>query len=417
LFDNNVADTDNYLIYNYNAFAYSMIEGLWFEAKNSVEKFYYGYCTGGSGRVQNIRFANCKWVNFMEGVTVDGSTDTSENVWTNCKIQGVPSGGTFLQVINNAQSVDYNFYGCDMELISGIAFKFLAGGNLNVFGGSMITNNNGQLFYANDPSGSKIGTGNDSFNFFGTRTEIRDTSTLFYFQCVGKLTFDNCQLTVLTVGKETVNKGTLDTHGTVVFRGCRNFYYYTILTMDSDYAYIDTPLMIFTDCLLNAQIGTLVTTTHTGSNKGGMGKAIVERCRSYAHGEPVNTTLNKTWGYINNTIPKHTYIYRAGPVFTQGLPNNTTTTFKLPIGAIIRKVIIVHNASTSGAYDYTIQSSDATPVVFAQMLSQNGTVANTVMSADLWYEVVDEAHRTINVVAGGATPTNPQSGYIVVEYI
>lgn len=418
VFNNNVSDTDNYLFYNYDLYGYSEIANIRLTSQNGTEKCFYYYSTS-AGNAQSITYRNVILTGFAEGIRYDGTIMTSEMDYYSIKVEQVPASGVGI-VVNNNNSLNHNFYACEFENISGVGIRIDAGGCCNFFGGSYISADGGTVFKTTDTSGSHVGTNTNNFNFYGIRTEMNGTGLLFDIANNVNLLFSGCNLTVEKSGVGN-SRGIVGPYSSnVSFISCHSRYHYQVRVDNSSY-YNGSCRMRFLDCTLADLISNYVTLSGSTSNIAGYPVIESNFTRPIAttgnSAKPVyDESLYKTQTNMSPSVPVKSLFLRTGADGNGGLPANGTTTFTLPLNAIITKVRIVHNVSTlSGTFTYTVQSNDGTPVVFATMSSVANTAAQNAISSDLWYHVSSSTLQTINLVQSGTNST--QNGYIVIDYI
>lgn len=416
VFDSNISDEDNFLIYNNDKYGYSEIKDIRFTAKNNVEKFMFS-TVAASGNAASIMYKNIVIKGFQMGIQFNGSIMCSEIDYYSIKIIDVPVGGIGI-LVDNPQSVNHNFYGCDFEVIYGTALQFKRGGCANVFGGSMIAFDGGVILRTTDNSGSGIGTNNNTFNFYGIRTELSGLSKVFDVRSYVELTFTGCNLTVEKSSGGAI-RGILGPNASyVTFRDCNNSYRYQVTTNES--AYVNGACrVLFDNCTLREQLSALVSVSPL-VNQAGLPLITAVNTRNKHStsdniGQIIDSTLNKERSNVNAVVPVKTVFVRTGTDYNGGLPNNNGHSFKLPLESIITKIRIVHNPSNVvGSFGYKVVNDDET-VVFAEMSPTAHSSSVTVSSEDLWYRVDTEDKRGLKIVQTGTNST--QSGYIVVDYI
>lgn len=416
VFDSNVTDTDNtnFLIYNSDKYGFSEIKNVRFTAKNQVEKLFYMSSTT-SGNGQSIVFDNVVLEGFMEGLYFDGNIMCSEIDYYSVKIKNVPVGGRGI-FVSNPQSVNHNFFACDMEAISGVGVEFAKGGCANFFGGSYIAVGDGIVFKTSSISGD-IGTSNHTFNFYGIRTELFSNAKIFDVLSYVDLSFDGCNLTVQD--NNTIIRGILGQNRTnVSFKNCHTRYKFQV-RIDNN-VYNNGPCRVHFDCCtLEDQLSNIVTLNGSTSNVAGYPLIDAINTRYVAGGvgqKPfVDVAINKEKTNISPVIPVKSVFFRTGVNHNEGLPANAGGTFTLPLHAIITKVRIVHNVSNLvGTCSYDVKNNDGT-VTFVSMPSTAQNVFVSAISSDLWYLVDTEVKRTIQITQAGTDVS--QSGYVVVDYI
>jgi hypothetical protein len=412
-FDNNVADIDNYLIYNNNLWGFSEIKNIRFVSKNNTEKWMYMSAgDGGIMNAQSIRFDNVIIDGFKMGLYLDGTMGTSELDIYSCKFWNIPVGGHGIYC-NNTQSVNHNLHSTDLEAILGTGIEYAKGGCLNVFGGSWIATGDAVLLKTSDSTGIGIGWGNGNFNFYGMRSELGDNAKLFDTKGYTHINYSDCNLATET-SNPGASRGTVrDSNATVSFKGGICKYKFDIEVINGS-SYLSPPY-VTSDGTIGLSGASFL---HNNVNNNSGYPVIDIKNSPTQYGEELkDVTINKGVSGKLVTFETKCVAFRNGYDYTQGLPGATPCTFKLPLGAIILKVRIIHKYTAlygATTHNYTVKNYDNT-VTFVTATGVVNTFDGAITSNDLWYEIDTEAKRTINVAQTGDTHEAP--GYILVEYI
>ena len=86
--------------------------------------------------------------------------------WKKCK---------HVYYLNELQSLNHNFYGCDAVEISGHAFEISGGGSIHWFGGSFVLVGSGSLLHFSE-GGQGYAQNSGNISFSGIRVEFRDST-------------------------------------------------------------------------------------------------------------------------------------------------------------------------------------------------------------------------------------------------
>ena len=162
---------DKYMFYNNDKWYHINFSDLTFYGditKNT--NFMYSYSTGNA---QNYTFQRVTWENFNYVFHLEGSNNNSEFSWYHCNFNGVINKGLYIPNEGNDQFVNYNFYGCNYEVSKGTFIDVKKGGNVNIFGGSLMYysgHTGGERFFLLD--GYTHTAGVQRFLCEGTRVEI-----------------------------------------------------------------------------------------------------------------------------------------------------------------------------------------------------------------------------------------------------
>lgn len=123
---------------------------------------------------QGFSFDNIFFESLAVALETTGTILGSETTGVDCTFRGC---GKCL-VLNNEQSVNHRFYGCDFELFdeSLIEVGSGGGGNLNIHDASIIPINGAKIF--DITRSANLGRNNGLFTFSGIRSELRDDSII-----------------------------------------------------------------------------------------------------------------------------------------------------------------------------------------------------------------------------------------------
>jgi hypothetical protein len=225
IYDVPSAGENDYLIYNDNLFGFTQFSGITFASANvtSEQNFMYYKSTG---LAQNFSFTDCKFVNFSLLFNVQGTANSSEVTFINCKFNRF-SDAAFR--FNNSQAVNWRFFGCDAEVFTGTLFENLQGLNVYWFQGSIIPAPFGTIIRI--PSGANAdgsGAGNNPIaTFYGVRFELRGSgsnySKLFWNEKLAfyaAVIFNQCGMGGLNLSGQPVD------HCVIDFRDNSKLYFY-----------------------------------------------------------------------------------------------------------------------------------------------------------------------------------------------
>lgn len=411
-----------------------------------VGGFFHNNGTGNEKwAVATFIFERVYLTGFKRGYRADGDVMTSEVTFRDSRFRNTPPEGyCFWQ--NNKQGVNINFYSTHMELIEGIAFKFSAGGCLNVYGGSYILSGEGMFFESLEKTGYNIDFGNNNFNFYGIRLELRDpVSGFLNMYSRAKLNFNNCSLAYQT-SKGSIRSTVVSEIGSLRFVEC-SYGYKMRLKVRNGGAYAMKPMhVVFEGCQLTDELHNLfevvgVDNTDTSNeitlvNTGGYPKVEAKNCYTmdennhykhqnvslYRHvcGASFNTDSKKIM-----TIGKTDSIKRQVGNLSFGLPGGSYTV-DIPVGATITKVIVYHMPQLPGieppangkgkTFKYKVRLG-------SRDIFETGTFTHTedkcFSSGDVVMYAADETDTlTIeNTSEQGQGQGIYQRGYTMVEYI
>lgn len=403
---------DNYLIRNENRELRVNYYGIRFQGNAASEnsKFYY---MNSSGTGQSIRFWDCMWYQFYSIMEIEGSANASEMLYTGCKTSNI-YGPAY--VVDNVQSLNHNFHGCDFEVHFADIFKFTKGGILNFFGGSLIlfdhptSGTSGSVINVSGAA-SEIGSNNWNYNFHGVRTELHGTSTLVSQQAAGKITFRDSNTEVIT-GDATRNIASINESGWVMFDGGHvNGKFNLVGNSASAWS---TPWRQAELLVENATLGQDFQVTRVAlDNSGGNGRWRIRGCKKQ------QDTANPTqiWDEDNGFQYGYSGITCSSKFAVVGrqdgnLPaTGTEVSITIPLNAKIISARLVHTGQ-AGPTGLTYRlHNDNDSVTFA---TWNFDATDTVSEKqDFWHDA-GSLNRTLKLVSNAPSTYN---GYVIVEYI
>lgn len=413
--DGETLPEDNYLYVNDDQDLKVMFKGLRFEGDQTNKNSRFMYMTS-DGIAQSVRFLDVQWAYFENIATIEGELNASELLYIGCKSM-VSYGAQF--VIDNPQSLNHCYHGCDFESAYGDIWHFKAGGMLNVYGGSLIMGGNGEadgaVLHLDDVVGSGIGSSNATFNFFGVKTELKDDSQFLNGQARATVTLVGCNTEVITDDDSRVAYTLLDGCNLVVNGGRFNGKVHLQAINASSYAQAGRPAVF---SAVDTYLGVNFEITRDDvANAGGEGRAVIQRCKR-AQTTGVHDVLDQDDGIrggSHTAASRSLYaVVRAGDK-TGGLPQQTTAIgLKLPLGSVILSLRLYHPAQAGGTEQvYYLRNADADTI-------EDWTFdANSLQTTktDLYYVCDTENRRTLSFVGDAGNAAASYSGYLLVEYV
>ena len=219
-------ETEKFLIDNKAVIGNTTFEGIRFES-NYKGKFMNAQ-GGAPGMAQSFIFEKCYWLYFKEIMNVTGNTMMSEVTFTDCKIKEMDATSTVFR-FDNAQAVNWRFYGTEIESFEGVCFEFLKGTTISYYQGSIIPLATGTVFKVPSTADyNAFGTGNSpQIQLDGVRFELRTYSILLDIQQPNvnlRGMFTNCGMGGTNLTSD-VNHKTIRTkgRGRFIFDNCENW--------------------------------------------------------------------------------------------------------------------------------------------------------------------------------------------------
>jgi hypothetical protein len=370
---------------------------------------------------QNFAFHDCEFRNLNVVFATEGTGITSECRWYTSKFHTINT----VMVLNNEQTVNLEFHGCDAEVVAShfITVGVGGGGGVDWFGGSIISDGaaTSTQWLINATGSSFLTGGNRDFNFYGVRTELRSVNAglVRCTELAGRLDvhFYSCNFANVAGGNRTVVD--VGANKTVTFHGCdipSTFLYRLELASGSIGAVDHSGLVRFESCALPINVSDKITLSSS------YGRAIGRNCTVQVTGS-TNYAADFDYNWENSeqggagAQKKVATIHmaaRAWPVST------TERTVVLPAGAMIMNLYILRPVGGSGSVAYQLRVGNGdksvtygtstlgveTNVHSIEVLNlkrQVGTTTNE-RTVRLWADPPGS-----NAVAGG--------GYAIVEYI
>lgn len=423
---------------------------------NGSNKFFGLYTQDGAPT--SFRFNNVSFEKLSEFVSIRyGTANANGDMFKFFQCKGVmPENSTIFAIWNatNSQSVAHDFVQCDFDT-EGYIWYIKSGGSINAYGGSWTGTPKSHLFHI-EGLGTAIGRGNNNFTVNGVRIEIRrgtdpgviNNGSLFYLNAVAKLQFKDMsfgQLTSNSAGQDAdVQYGIIDTYGEVSFENCliaKTFKKKMVINSNS-YAASYRPTIKYANCTMEEEAGKLVSIDQTNNVNNGAsnGKIVVENSVGYrTNGTdtqmPVDVSINTHYGYSDSSDRVKTFTFSQSPnMLSAGIKvpvtggTTSTSTFKLPIGARVKKVYFVYyKAPVFGAYtnQFTVSLLGGDGVTNKLLASTvlnmaNGVVGDYVLfpTSEFMYLITDATKQTMTLEATGSqVGAGAIPGYVMVEYI
>lgn len=334
-----------------------------------------------------------------------------------------------VMTLDNPQAVVYEFFGTDI-LTKGSVVKVLSGGgNVNFFGGSCImldkAGETAPSYLLDVASTATISSGNNNYQFNGTRFEFRNT----YKRIVRSdgnttetsVTFNSCGFgSVMGGTREAVLIGAKKR---VTFNDCTLSEYFTytltgnITTANSAYS----GLLMFNRC----DVGTGSATEALFKRitfSGTAGRVISKDC--FQRGSTSLYTTNVTdfdLNHRNRLTREPSPVLKSVSLKPKDLSfpfvdGTNEYTVEFPVGTLIKNIFIRKEAATSSSSDYQIKiGTDDKVTVLGQ--STLGAHSNEhKIELNNLYLVTDATNSKLRLWAGGTANVTKTGGVAVIEY-
>lgn len=410
------------------------------------------YCTGANaatatfmksnstGEAQNYVFRRCNWGGVWQyGIDLTGTNNNGEMVWDACDVYG--TWASFLHAGSSSTSdqfVNYNFFACNIVQTAGDFVDMAKGGNINVWGGSLIHVGNGnettssqQILFA--LRGASHSAGTPRLNVDGVRVEHRhDQSQLVYCEwATGLVKFTSCDTgafqPVLTTPTNVVQAefgANAQSYPEIVFDNCtlmgkHNYHFET-----GTYNFVHRIEYRSSEIESFLQAKDFINYVNDSSTDTGRAPAVkFTGCRSGLSTD-YKETFDTTVGWqnsVNVVVSPKVLSIRLPWSGTSGLPSSGLSTWNanLPLNAIITRVRCFKGAggSTSATnVTYTLTDADATVIATAVTGGSAWNASWVYDSGLLRYPCSTDNKRKLTLTSANITETT-QDSFFLVDYL
>lgn len=429
---------NQYLLRNADDWLHCTFEDITFKSTVSTASFMLSNSTGGA---QNYAFNRCNWEGTWKyGIELTGNNVNSELSWYHCGIYGDWTAFLYSDTTAGSdQFLDYNFFACNNEVSTGHFIDMARGGNINVWGGSLIHIGNGtqsgssaQTFFmlrGGDHSG-----GVQRLFVSGARVEHRhENSTLIDCEWKrGNVTFLSCdtesQQYEITNPQNVIQAKfgiSGDQAPIIVWDSCTLMGKHRYSYDNNSWQY--RRIVKYKSCEIETftRAVDFVTINGVGSpgNTAGQPTVAFDNCRpgglyTTTYLEPFNCTLG--WQSAGNAEPqRHTASLRlpAGQLPSSG--TQTTWNITLPLNAVITKVRAGKpSGGSSSSTNFTYTLTDGTPTTIATAAGNGSTAWSAGFkyeSGDLWFNCNTDTKRTLTLTSANITEGSTSS-YFLIDY-
>lgn len=414
---------DSCLLRNVDDWLHLTFEDLTFNSDSTTSTFMESYSTGGA---QNYVFNRVNWTGtWKRGVNLTGTNTNSEYTWFHCGWYGTIVDG-FLYVgatDTSDQFLNYNFVVPQFEVQSGSLAVLYKGGNVSVWGGSLIHINPTSTSRMFELRGTSHGYGVCRFLMAGSRMEHRTVfSQLVYSEWPdGVLTFVNIdtssQTNVASMATAILAEFAFgNTSGpTVEWIGCRLSGKHSYGVQNS--GWLGAARVHYRSCVMtnHANPHDFITSSVTGgSNLGGLPAVAFEACRGTDATKTTGWGTTVNWERNLRSVPRRRSISVKSAAGTSPIASGPQTVY-LPLNAVITRVYAVKpagGASTSSTWEYNLADGNAVTVASLTAATTVWNTAWTRSSGELFHLCSSENARTLTL-----TPLNITEGSASLSYV
>lgn len=426
-----------YLMRNTDDWLGITFEDITFRSTVSTASFMLSNSSGGP---QNYVFNRCDWEGTWKyGIELTGTDVNSEMSWFHCNIYGDWTAFFYSDTTAGSdQFLNYNFFGCQSETSTGNFIDMARGGNINVWGGSLIHFGNGTQSTSAAQTFFKL-RGGDHFGgvqrlcVIGARVEHRHENSVL-IDCEwkrGNVTFQSCdtesQQYILT-NPQNVVQAKFGINGDVVpiivWDGCTLMgkHQYSYDNNSWQYRRVATYRSCEVETFDRAVDFVSINAVGSPTNTGGQPAVRFENCRAgqlYTNSylQPFDCVLG--WQAATNAEPqRHTASIRL-PQGGLPLTGQTTWNITLPLNAVITKVRAGKpSGGTSSSTNFSYTLTDGTPTTIATAVGNGSTAWSAGFkyeSGDLWFNCNTDTKRTLTLTSANIDQ-NTSASYFLIDY-
>nr|AYQ73805.1 twin-arginine translocation signal domain-containing protein [Cohnella candidum] len=416
-----------YMLYNDDAWMFLTIADIEFVSQNAANNFMYSYSEGGA---QNYTFERCLWTgSWNEIFRLEGSNTNSEMTWYHCGFSGAIKRAVYVPAAKGSdQFLNYNFFACQFEVSQGDYLIFEKGGNINVWGGSLIHRDDekgGTFFKLMNGSHAN---GVQRFLCIGARFEHRNESSQL-IDCGwndGTVSFISCDMSSqafrLDPAVHAVFRSANQKMPNIKFQECslmgKHEFRYSKGSWQAPHN------VVYENCEFPQGLAAkdfLVYTAEdgpTGGNAGGQPVVAFRNCRSIGATEET-AFFDSDQGYQRSNRAQLTKKLISIKDASGALPaRGGQEVFRLPLGAVILNVKFLCTAGAfdgSGPADYWLETSESVPSRIAAVQAASAAQGFR-KDEDVFFECGTSARCRLKLRAGPGVEPN-RAAYCLVEYI
>jgi hypothetical protein len=422
------AAPDRYLLYNNDAWMFLTIADIEFVSTNPVNNFMYSYSEGGA---QNCTFERCLWNGtWNEIFRLEGTNTNSEMTWYHCGIAGRVNKAVYVPGTGGSdQFLNYNFFACQFEVSEGDYLVFEKGGNINVWGGSLIhrDKSRGGTFFKL-LNGSHSG-GVQRFLCIGARFEHRNADSKL-IECEwndGTVSFINCDMSSqafrLQPAVNAIFRSKNQKMPSIKFQECALMGRHAYSFLNTSWRYPHN--VVYENCEfahgMNAAdfIVYLNEDETNRQNIGGQPLIVFRNCRSLS-GTAETAFFDSDHGFRQNNRALLTKKLISIKGATGAFPaRGGAETFRLPSGAIILSVSFLCRAGAfngSGSVEYWIETSETVPTRIATVRAAS-QAQGFQQRVETFFECDTEERSLLKLRAGADVKQPNPAALCLIEYV
>lgn len=405
---------NQYLMDNNDDWLHVTFEDMTFHSTVSTASFMKSTSSGGA---QNYVFNRVNWSGTWKyGIELLGTNNNSEYSFFHCGIYADWTAFLFVAASGTSdQFLNYNFFACNVEYLAGNFIDMAMGGNINVWGGSLIHGGGGgsnQTFFK--LRGGDHASGVQRLFVCGARIEHRHTNSVLIDSewKRGNITFlsvdtePNASVTGNDTAVKAIFSGSNSTLPSIEWIGCsligKHSYQFEVNSWD------DARRINYRDCEIYHHTSahdfiTIVNNGGTG-NVGGTPPIRFEGCRGL--GSATDTALYPFDCTVSGLLTRNVALREHRVSIKKpngGMPivADPTEDCWLPLNAIVTNVRFYKpagGASGSTTWTYTVKTSEGSPTTLATANPGTAWSSGYNVNTDTWFVCDSDAkrHLTLN---------------------
>jgi len=419
-----------YLMANNDAWLMVTIADITFDSNNANNSLMDSYSTGGA---QKYNWERCSFTgSWRYFLNLRGTNNNSEYSFYTCNWAGSCKKMLYVDAKGSDQFVNYNFFACNFEMAEGDFIHLEKGGNVNIWGGSLIHYGNGGVFFR--LLGDSHFYGTERFLCVGTRIEHRNANSQL-IECTwpgGAVTFLNVDATSsMHLRPYTVQsalfKSSNNEMPSIKFDNCRLIGSHTYSYLVNSWSKRHN--VVYENCTFeqHADVKTFlkVVSGDKTANIGGAPVVHFRNCRGAGGTNPSWNLWDCDYGFgtavLGPTSRKVVSIKNADG----NLPYNRApkVEFTLPPGAIVTGIRLYWPAkavsSQNKAWAFSVRTSEPTPTVLARASGDNKTALANGFNIDtpLFFPLDTDNKRRLVLESNDKTDQVSNASLCLIEYI
>lgn len=416
-----------YLLHNQDAWMFLTVSDIEFVSLSGANNFMYSLSNGGA---QNYTFERCLWTgSWNEVFRLEGGNTNSEMTWYHCGFSGSVKRAVYVPGEKGSdQFLNFNFFACQFEVSEGDYLVFEKGGNINVWGGSLI--------HSDDEKGGtffKLMNGSHAFGVqrllcVGTRFEHRSAKSLLVESewNDGTVTFISCDMSSqayrLAPAVNAVFRSLNQKMPAIHFMSCMLMGRHEFRYRGSSWKYPHN--VVYESCEFSQGESAqdfIVYTNEDGQKAGSGGQPVVTFRNCRAIGADQETAFfDSDQGYQKGSrallTKKVVSIKGSGGAFPA---KGAEETFQLPVGSLILNVKFLCRPGAytgGGPADYWIETTESPPTQIASVRADSASSGFTV-NEDVFFECHTPARSKLKLKSASGVEQPNAAAFCLIEYI